>query len=119
VRSATFKRAKQFENEIGNFEYISVPPNYYSIGVTQQNVDNEYTYLLATPEKALCDLILATRNFRLQSIKAIQVFLEEDLRIDLFSWQNVDTEIIRQCVDAGKKKMELTHLMNFCLKRFS
>lgn len=112
VRSATFKRAKQFENETGFFEYITVPKNYYAIGITQQVVDNEYTYLLATPEKALCDLILATRNLRLQSVKAMQVFLEEDLRIDFSVLQHYDMEIIRQCMEAGRKREELGMLLN-------
>jgi hypothetical protein len=113
VRSATFKRAKRFENAVGRFEYITVPQDYYSIGISQQTVEDEYTYLLATPEKALCDLILATPNLRLQSISAMQVYLEEDLRIDFSVLQSIDTEIIRQCVEAGRKKGELIQLLKF------
>ena len=113
VRSATCKRVKRFENTIGQFEYVTVPQDYFSIGVCQQIIDNEYAYLLATPEKALCDLILATRNLRLQSVKAIQIYLEDDLRIDFSVLQNFDTEIIRQCVATGRKKGELTLLLKF------
>jgi len=113
IRSATFKRAIRFENFAGNFEYITIPNNYYSIGISQQTVDNEYTYLLATPEKALCDTILATSNLRLQSVKAMQVYLEEDLRIDFSVLQNIDTEIIRQCVETGRKKGELKLFLKF------
>ena len=112
MRSATFKRAICFENIVGNFEYITVPQNYYSIGIRQQTVDNEYTYLLATPEKALCDLILATPNLRLQSVKAMQIYLEEDLRIDFSALQNIDMEIIKQCVEIGRKKLLLKFLLN-------
>jgi hypothetical protein len=113
VRSATFKRAKRYENAVGNFEYITVPQDYYSIGINQQTVDNEYTYLLATPEKALCDLILSTPNLRLQSVKAMQIYLEEDMRIDFSGLQNIDTEIIRQCIETGRKKGELGLLLKF------
>ena len=112
MRSATFKRAIHFENVLGNFEYITIPKNYYSIGISQKTVDNEYTYLLATPEKALCDLILATPNLRLQSVKAMRIYLEEDLRVD-FSGLNINIEIIRQCVEKGRKKMELSLLLTF------
>ena len=111
IRSATFKRAIRFENSVGNFEYITVPENYYSIGINQQTVDNEYTYLLATPEKALCDLILATPNLRLQSAKAMRIYLEEDLRIDFSDWQNTDTKAIKRCIETGKKKGELGLLL--------
>jgi len=115
MRSATFKRAIRFENVVGNFEYITVPKNYYSIGISQQNVDNEYTYLLATPEKALCDLILATPNLRLQSVKAMRIYLEEDMRVD-FSDLNINIEIIRQCAEMGRKKGELIQLLKLLSK---
>jgi len=112
MRSATIKRAIHFENVVGNFEYITVPENYYSIGVIQQTVDNEYTYLLATPEKALCDLIFATTNLRIQSVKAMRIYLEQDLRVDFDVLHNVDMEIIKLCVETGRKKRELNLLLN-------
>ena len=113
VRSATFRRAKQFENSLGRFEYIVVPQDYYSIGLSQQTVKNqytaepEYTFLIASPEKALCDLILATKHLNVKSKKAMQAFLEDDFRIDFSVLQNVDTEIVRQCIEAGRKKVEM------------
>jgi predicted transcriptional regulator of viral defense system len=113
IRSMTTKRAKQFENAFGRFEYISVSADYFSIGIRQQIVDNEYAYLIATPEKALCDLILATPNLRLQSVKAMQAYLEDDLRIDFSAVQNFDLDIIRQCIEVGRKKGELGWLLKF------
>jgi predicted transcriptional regulator of viral defense system len=116
VRSATFKRAKRFENAVGNFEYITVLPAYYSIGISQQTVDDEYTYMIATPEKALCDLILTTPNLRLQSVKAMQVYLEEDMRIDFSAVEQWNMEIVRQCVEEGRKRKELKLLERFLVK---
>jgi hypothetical protein len=113
IRSITTKRAKQFENAFGRFEYISMPADYFSIGIRQQIVDNEYAYLIATPEKALCDLILATPNLRLQSVKAMQSYLEDDLRIDFSAVQNIDLDIIRRCVEVGRKSEYLTRLLIF------
>jgi hypothetical protein len=107
VRSVTPKRAKQYENAFGRFEYITVPADYYSIGIRQQIVDNEYAYLIATPEKAICDLILATPYLRLQSVRAVQSYLEEDLRMDFSAVGHWDTEIVRQCAEMGRKKREL------------
>jgi predicted transcriptional regulator of viral defense system len=111
VRSATFKRAKRFENAVGNFEYITLPPAYYSIGINLQTVDDEYTYMIATPEKALCDLILATPNLRLQSVKAMQIYLEENMRIDFSAVEHWNVEIVRQCFEEGRKKGELGLLL--------
>jgi hypothetical protein len=78
VCSATFEWAKQFENSVGRFEYITVPQDYYPVGINQQTIDEKYTYLFAAPEKALCYLILATPNLRLQSIRAMREYLEDD-----------------------------------------
>jgi predicted transcriptional regulator of viral defense system len=113
IRSITTKRTKQFENTFGCFEYISVSVDYFSIGIRQQIVDNEYAYLIATPEKALCDLILATPNLRLQSVKAMQAYLEDDLRIDFSAVQNIEVGIIRQCIKGGRKKGEGRLLLKF------
>jgi predicted transcriptional regulator of viral defense system len=113
VRSATFKRAKRFENAVGRFEYVTVPAGYFPIGICQQIVENEYAYMVATPEKALCDLILATPHLRLQSVRAIQTYLEDDLRIDFSALQNVNAGIIGRCIETGRKKGELTQLLKF------
>lgn len=113
VRSATFKRAKRFDNAVGVFEYVTVPHDYFSIGISQQTVENEYSFLIATPEKAICDLLLAKNNLRLQSVKAMNEYLEEELRIDFSILRNIDTEIFKKCIDTGKKKRELTMLLRF------
>ncbi|MDR2840362.1 MAG: hypothetical protein LBV75_03715 [Paludibacter sp.] len=111
IRSMTTKRAKLFENAFGRFEYIAAPTDYFSIGIRQQIVENEYAYLIATPEKALCDLILATPNLRIQSVKAMQAYLEDDLRIDFSAVEKFNLDIIRQCIEVGKKKGELSNLL--------
>jgi len=43
-------------------------------------------------------------------VKAMQIYLEEDLRIDFSAVETFDTQIIMQCIDAGRKKTELTQL---------
>ena len=112
IRSLTLKRARNFSTPIGNFEYISAQKKYFGIGIRQEIVNDRYAYLIASPEKALCDIIYATPGLRLQSVKAMQVYLEEDLRIDFSAVETFDTEIIRQCIDTGRKKTELTQLCN-------
>ena len=56
--SVTSKRKKSYNTPYGVFEYITVPIKYFSIGISQEIVQNSYEYLIATPEKALCDLIV-------------------------------------------------------------
>ena len=111
IRSMTTNRSKKFENTIGKFEYITVNEEYYSVGIKLQTVDNKYTFLIATPEKALCDMITTTSLPKIQSTKALRVYLEDDLRIDMSGLVNMDTDIIQECVKTGKKKEVLKLLL--------
>ncbi|GHU95483.1 hypothetical protein FACS1894156_5140 [Bacteroidia bacterium] len=113
MRSVTTKLHKQYDTPLGHFEYVKVPAQYYPIGVRQEIIDNSYAFLIATPEKALCDKIVTTPNLRLQSVKAMREYLEDDLRIDFSAVENFDLDIIRQCVEVGRKKGELGVLMKF------
>jgi len=116
TRSMTCKRAKQFLTPVGMFDYITVPGDYFSIGIHQEIINNQYAYLIASPEKAICDMIVATPGLRLQSVKAMRSYLEEDLRIDFSVVKNFDTEIVRKCISTGRKKTELTQLLK-CLEQ--
>ncbi len=104
VRSMTINRSKKFENPIGYFEYITVSHKYYPIGITQHTVQNKYTFLIATPEKALCDMISATPRLRIQSEKALKTYLEDDLRFEMSALDTMNPDIIRECIETGKKK---------------
>ena len=111
TRSMTVNRSRKFENPIGNFEYITVEGKYYPIGITQQTVENKYTFLIASPEKALCDMISATPRLRIQSEKALKTYLEDDLRFEISALENMDSDIIRECSETGKKKEILKLLL--------
>lgn len=103
LRSMTTNRSRRFTNSIGIFEYITVNERYYSIGIKQQIVEDRYTFLIASPEKALCDMITATPRLKLQSVKAMQIYLEEDLRFDITRLEEFNKEVIAECIQTGKK----------------
>ena len=107
VRSMTVKRAKSFSTPLGSFEYSTVSAAYFSVGLRQEIVENQYAFLIATPTKAVCDMVVATPNLRLQSVKAMQSYLTEDLRIDADALKTLDKSIVNQCIELGKKKNEL------------
>lgn len=113
TRSITSKRAKQFSTSIGLFDYVSMPEAYFSIGLRFEMAADQYAWLMATPEKAVCDMIITTHGLRLQSVKAISDYLLNDLRIDFSAVQAFDTNIIDQCLKVGRKKTELTQLLTF------
>lgn len=111
VRSLTTNRSKLFENSIGTFEYITANAAYYAIGIKQETIDNKYTFLIATPEKALCDMITITPQLRIQSGKALVTYLKDDLRFDMSGLDNMNPDIVRECMVNGKKKEALKILL--------
>jgi hypothetical protein len=113
VLSVTTKRSKKYNTPFGIFDYRTVLPSYFSIGIQLQKSDNKTAFLMASPEKALCDMILLSSGLRLQSSKAVKSYLEEDLRLDLSEKQRWNSQIILDCLNVGKKKTELTQLLKF------
>jgi len=113
TRSVTCKRARQFSTALGIFDYVTIPNVYFNIGIRQKLINDQYAFLIASPEKAICDMIVTTHGLRLQSVKAMQCYLEEDLRIDFSNIESFDMEIIKHCIASGRKKRELSQLYSF------
>ena len=61
VTSMTLGRNKQYHTPIGDFSYFTLPARYYPVGITQKkSPDFVGGFLIATPEKALADLVFKT-----------------------------------------------------------
>ena len=111
MRSVCMKMHKRYDTPLGHFEYVKASAQYFHIAVHQEFVNNLYCFLIASPEKALCDLILAANNLRLQSVKAMRAYLEEDLRIEMTALASFDVNVVEECLKFGRKKTELTQLL--------
>lgn len=110
VTSTTIKRSRQFETPIGNFCYYHVPISYFPIGV-ESIEDGGVCFLMASREKALCDTILHDSFVPNQSVRALSIYLEEDLRFDMDELVKFDTDIIEQCSKIGRKTQALQNLI--------
>ena len=114
IRSSCTGRSRRFENETGTYDYVQVPLSYYPIGVTIGHTAEGYGYYTARPEKALCDLILATAGLRLQSPKAAAEYLEIYLRADMDALSTWNTDLIHTiALAAHKKQKDLLNLEQF------
>ncbi len=107
VSSIATKRAKKIATPLGDFEYTKATHSYFAIGLKQLVLDNKLTYLIASPEKAICDMIVFKNNFRIQSYKAIKELLLENYRIDFTTIENWDLSIIDELISLGIKSIEL------------
>ena len=110
VTSITTRHTREFENTLGRFTFRGVSQEYFPIGIKIQE-DAGLNYLLARPEKALCDMLLQEKHVPDQSVSRLAVFFEEDMRIDLDDLRQMDASIIRQCMEVGNKKQVLANLM--------
>ena len=94
VTSVTTRHTRSFQNELAR----------------SQEADG-ISYLIATPEKALCDTLIHERYVPAQSLSALATFFEEDLRIDIDDLRQLDTRIIRACLEVGGKKKIINNLL--------
>lgn len=87
--NATFnkRKSKSYQNHFGLFTYRDVPKEAFPFMVKVYEKDN-YTYFIASPEKALCDLLYIKKP--VLSIKELIKVLFIDLRInkDVFDQLN-------------------------------
>ncbi len=81
VTSMCIGRSRLVETPQGDFHYQAIPASYYSIGIDSIQQD-KIAFMMATPEKALADLLVSTRKLRIQSSNAMMSYLEDDLRLD-------------------------------------
>lgn len=110
IESMTTHLTVSFENPVGTFEYHHCARDYYSIGITQREEEG-ITYLIATPEKALCDYIVCTPRLPLRFIKDTYIFLEEDLRLDMDAFMEMNVDVFRQCAAVSKKQQAINNLI--------
>jgi len=103
MTSVTTKTSKTFETSLGYFYYYKVNKDYFNIGIRMVK-ENGASYLMASPEKALCDLILYDRHLPDRSVKGLLRYLEDDLRLDMDEFFKFDIGIIEACSEHGRKK---------------
>jgi predicted transcriptional regulator of viral defense system len=110
IQSITTKHSRAFKNSLGKFEYTRCSKEYFSIGIRQEVKDNT-SFLIASPEKALCDLIIHTPNLNLRFQKDMLTYLEDNIRFDMEAFYRMDGSIFEQCAQAGKKKTTIMNIL--------
>ncbi len=115
VQSMTVKHTRCFDTPLGRFNYTCISREAFPVGVTVINKQT-YTFLMATPEKALCDLIANAPKVNLRYLKDVELFLCEDLRMDMDDFRNMDVSVFEQYAEVGKKAASIQSIIKY-LKR--
>ena len=71
---------------------------------------------MATPEKALCDLVANSPGLQLRSRRDVELYIEQDLRIDLDDFLRFDPDVLRRYVEVGKKASSVATLLRYLEK---
>ena len=111
-QSMTLKHPRSFETPIGNYDYKYIAREAFSVGVRSVH-KGEYAFLIASPEKALCDLIANSTKVNLRSIKDVENYLEHDIRMDMDELHKFDTATLEEYIKVGKKADSIATLLKF------
>lgn len=83
ITSITNNRNKDFQTTLGLFTYQYLSDARYQHDIQLIPLSNDTSYLMATPEKALCDSIFfSSKTIKMTSLHDMESYLFADLRID-------------------------------------
>lgn len=108
VTSASSTRAKVFTTPVATFDYIYLNHSRYSIGIDQKE-NAAGRFLIATPEKALADLV-HLKSKKLEA-RDLLVDLIEARRIDVDLLKNLNKKFLLEIAD-GYRSKAVTNLIN-------
>ncbi|NLI37139.1 MAG: hypothetical protein GX416_11600, partial [Bacteroidales bacterium] len=114
-QSMTLKHSRDFDTPLGRFEYTHISREAFSVGLTSIKKE-DYVFVMATPEKALCDLIANSPKVNLRYLKDAEIYLEEDIRIELEDFKQMNIEIFEQYIKVGKKIESIRTLLRLIKK---
>lgn len=110
VTSMTLSRNKEYHTPVGDFVYYRLPSDCYSIGITQKKAaDSVGGFLMASPEKALTDLVFKT----CKGLDKYQLKLEllESKRIDPSCFHQLNKGLLIEIAKSYRSK-SVSHLVD-------
>ena len=72
-QSMTVKHPRSFQTPVGNYDYKYISRKAFPIGVRSIN-KGDYAFLIASPEKALCDLIANSPKVILRYMRDVEIY---------------------------------------------
>lgn len=109
ITSVTTLRSKAFDNTLAHFSYLHLPMDYYSLDVCIQT-EGEVSFQIASPQKALADLVVLTSGVRLRYKKEVIEYLEHDLRLDMDAFYKMDAAIFEHLATVSMKQQALLNI---------
>ena len=112
TQSMTLKHSRIFDTPFGRFDYRSIKREAFNVGVTYVNKQN-YSFLIATPEKALCDLIANSPLVNIRYQKDVEIYIQEDIRMEIEDLRNMDVTVFEKYAEVGKKASSILPIIKY------
>lgn len=101
ITCITPKRNNLYKTPIGIFSYKHLSLTKYMVGLTTIEVLKDVLVYMATPEKAICDLLyLATE--RLNDVNELEEHILDNMRMNENILENLNKELINEIADCYK-----------------
>ena len=94
VTSVTSGRSRRFLTPVGLFTYWGIPLDAFRFGMDQYDLEDGRFFLMAGPEKALCDKIQQDRGATGEAQEELSEYLVSQLRIDVEALALLDPDRI-------------------------
>ena len=112
TQSMTLKHSRFFDTPFGRFDYRSIKREAFNVGVTYVNKQN-YSFLIATPEKALCDLIANSPLVNIRYQKDVEIYIQEDISMEIEDLRNMDVTVFEKYAEVGKKACSILPIIKY------
>lgn len=111
-QSMTIKHSRHFQTPIGNYDYKYISREAFPVGLRSLQ-KGDYAFLIASPEKALCDLIANSSKVYLRYMKDVENYLEYDIRMDMEEFYKFDQSVFEEYMMVGKKVESISMVLKF------
>ena len=111
-QSMTIKHSRHFQTPIGNYDYKYISREAFPVGLRSLQ-KGDYAFLIASPEKALCDLIANSSKVYLRYMKDVENYLEHDIRMDMEEFYKFDQSVFEEYMMVGKKVESISMVLKF------
>ncbi len=104
ITSVTCGRSRKFDTPLGRFTYRRIPMKVFPVGVDRMETDDGRAFLIATPEKALADSLVADRRGTFGSMREIAAYLAESWRVEEGRLREFDRELLDELADGYRSR---------------
>lgn len=106
--SMTTKVGRIFDTPMGRFTYSHLSFPYYAFGIRSIKMADDQYAMVASPEKALADKLIATSGIIIRSQKGAAEYLLENLRMDSDQLRAFDTKMMSEWLPDAPKRESLS-----------